>query len=992
MKITELILRLVADEGATKQITWSIDEFEGIDFHLPAEFQAGSMGSGDLSLALLQWATLRSADEEGLAVKNQSGYTIYSDDFVLLESDFYSLFDFPQLFKGTIDVSFTGSLAQARFMTDAIIELPDGGRVKAFELVGPFLSLGPNERYRLTEADYLALKSLRQHATLDSSERTEYANGLHVHDLQTAKQAGAQLRLAHFDQIEIVNPQQIGVTAQSTEEGGLVLSPAVPGTDPETLATRWHQLQDQQVGALRAKNQLVILKPEARAAVTEVLTNRKIPKEQVAAFIKNPTAYINAAMIDLDTGFSLRVHGAERFELRYFGETEAEIQDWFGGELSTPIPLAKMLESIKTEATLNDLEERIKDAKQHGADIVNFEGQKASIDDVDDPFEACQRARAKIQERAETQEEPLFVDEEDGAAQEERATVAIDDNDEETQISGRFDLNDFDPENQSFDRRMLARTPFPHQEEGIRWLLAHMDRADQYQAGGALLADDMGLGKTYMTLVAIAEWIRRVGEQGGKARPHLIVAPVSLLTNWKNEVGLAFKRSPFHDIVVLQSGEDLKAYRVDGAGRETTQVLDGSGRIEDVGSIRHSLKVGSVYGDQRLDMPNRLVLTTYQTLRDYQFSMARIDWGIVAFDEAQNIKNPNALVTRAAKGLKSSFKLIATGTPVENSLKDFWCLMDTCTPGLMGNWKSFRESYIQPILESDNDPQVKQDIGCQIKERAGTFMLRRTKEGSLEGLPTKTLWIGSEPGPNETFLPSLEAAMPFPQQSVYDDVINGVRLSNTEDQRGVALGALQALRNVCIHPALRTGDAALKHFSVNESGKMLVTFNLLHEIKTRNEKVIIFLVNKRAQQMVAAAIQAQFGIQVDIINGDTKTSSHKVEQTRQGIIDAFQARAGFDVIIMSPVAAGVGLTVTAANNVIHLERHWNPAKEAQATDRVYRIGQKQPVNVYLPVAKHPELVSFDERLNRLLRNKVDLSDAVVAVDAVSDDEMMGIFK
>ena len=94
---------------------------------------------------------------------------------------------------------------------------------------------------------------------------------------------------------------------------------------------------------------------------------------------------------------------------------------------------------------------------------------------------------------------------------------------------------------------------------------------------------------------------------------------------------------------------------------------------------------------------------------------------------------------------------------------------------------------------------------------------------------------------------------------------------------------------------------------------------------------------------------------------------------------------------MSPIAAGVGLTVTAANNVIHLERHWNPAKEAQATDRVYRIGQDKPVNVYLPVAIHPDLVSFDERLNMLLRNKVDLSDAVVTVETVSDNEMMNLF-
>src|SRR5690554_7084796 len=102
-------------------------------------------------------------------------------------------------------------------------------------------------------------------------------------------------------------------------------------------------------------------------------------------------------------------------------------------------------------------------------------------------------------------------------------------------------------------------------------------------------------------------------------------------------------------------------------------------------------------------MPARMVLTTYQTLRDYQFSLSRIDWSMVVFDEAQNLKNPNALATRAAKGLKSDFKLLATGTPVENSLKDFWCLMDTAIPGLLGAWQDFRGRYIAPILSASDD-------------------------------------------------------------------------------------------------------------------------------------------------------------------------------------------------------------------------------------------------------------------------------------------------
>ena len=172
---------------------------------------------------------------------------------------------------------------------------------------------------------------------------------------------------------------------------------------------------------------------------------------------------------------------------------------------------------------------------------------------------------------------------------------------------------------------------------------------------------------------------------------------------------------------------------------------------------------------------------------------------------------------------------------------------------------------------------------------------------------------------------------------------------------------------------------------------MLAVFSVTDSVYNKGEKCIVFVISKKAQQFLSAALEVRYGIQVDIVNGDTKTTSKNTDKTRVGIIDRFQSAPGFGVIIMSPVAAGVGLTVTAANNVIHLERHWNPAKEAQATDRVYRIGQEKPVNVYLPIAVHQEMQSFDERLNLLLRNKTDLSTAVVTTNVVAEEAMIEIF-
>jgi hypothetical protein len=159
---------------------------------------------------------------------------------------------------------------------------------------------------------------------------------------------------------------------------------------------------------------------------------------------------------------------------------------------------------------------------------------------------------------------------------------------------------------------------------------------------------------------------------------------------------------------------------------------------------------------------------------------------------------------------------------------------------------------------------------------------------------------------------------------------------------------------------------------------------LLELIKKRKEKCIIFAVNKRLQTFLSLALGKKYHLgPLSIINGDAKAVSKNASTpTRKSMIIDFETKDGFNIIVMSPVAAGVGLTVVGANNVVHFERHWNPAKEAQATDRVYRIGQKKNVNIYIPVLLHPEMESFDVNLHRLLSKKTLLKDAVVTPEEV----------
>ena len=178
------------------------------------------------------------------------------------------------------------------------------------------------------------------------------------------------------------------------------------------------------------------------------------------------------------------------------------------------------------------------------------------------------------------------------------------------------------------------------------------------------------------------------------------------------------------------------------------------------------------------------------------------------------------------------------------------------------------------------------------------------------------------------------------------------------------------------------------------SGKLIKLLEILDGVRKREEKAIVFCINKRLQAFLQTGLQSLYGSPVHVINGDTAAVAKKAtDATRKSLIADFENQNGFGVIIMSPVAAGVGLTVVGANNVIHLERHWNPAKESQATDRVYRIGQKRPVNIYVPVLHHPTFESFDVNLAKLLAKKAGLRDAIVTPDAVTPEEMTraGVF-
>ncbi|RDL46191.1 ATP-dependent helicase [Marinomonas piezotolerans] len=964
----------------------------------PAAYHCLNQGQGG-GLQLVQHVLLKMLQERTVAEPLPNGFRIDSEEAVLLDPEDADALGLPVPFDGSFDLDVQGRTTKSGFTLTLFAKL--GNNKYPVRRKGPILVFSESTQFLLSPSQLDAIKAVEGHSALSADERTELANVLAVAKLQQATKNGLNLDLKHFEKFELVQPENVTISANLRADGSLELSPSLgDGSSSEELQNRWVQLAgDGQV--IRVKDRIVLLSDEKKQAVQEVLQNRTIPANKVAEFIQTPSAFLDASIVNLDLGFSVRVAGIGKMVYLPFGQDSDASNKWFSTNVVSEPP-ERLVKLLECDEDIQAFEQSYEQAKGQKADSVVVNDESIDIRDEQRVQGALAEAKDKIVQSGDDQND---LEIEESLVRKEKVSLLLKETDEHNQdIVTKVENLDKSPD---FDRSNLARSPFPHQESGIKWMLALLksalgdDHDDLYRIQGALLADDMGLGKTYMTLVMLAEYLALQKQNSQPEKPILIVAPLSLLENWEQEVAVTFNSSPFRDIKILQSGRDLKDFRKQGAERESIQLSSVMNDTKaDYESIRYALHVGPEAATKRLDMDRRIVLTTYQTLRDYQFSLCVIDWGIVLFDEAQNIKNPNTQATRAAKALKADFKLLATGTPVENSLSEFWCLFDSAQPGLLGDWTYFKERWIKPIsnAEEEDKPAKRLEVGEDLRAAVGQFMLRRTKEDELTGMPTKTIRTGLrlDLADNMAFAPDLAQQMSGAQKIVYDQIIEDYRKSKAkEDGTGHALAVLQELRKVSLHPRLDqifktpAGSSKEAMQQLNESEKLRMLLNTLHDIRNKDEKVIIFATTKKLQAVLKICLDKIFGLDIHIINGDAKAVATKKDQlSRKGMITDFEAKEGFNIIIMSPVAAGVGLTVVGANHVVHLERHWNPAKEAQATDRVYRIGQKKDVFIHLPCLLHPEYDSFDVNLDRLLAKKTMLRDAVVTPEVVNEHELM----
>jgi len=413
----------------------------------------------------------------------------------------------------------------------------------------------------------------------------------------------------------------------------------------------------------------------------------------------------------------------------------------------------------------------------------------------------------------------------------------------------------------------------PYQDEGVAWM-----QYLQHTGLGGLLADDMGLGKTVQTLA----YLLTEKEAGRLSAPSLLLAPTSLMVNWRRE---AANFAP--DLNIL--------------------VLHGPTRHQDFENI-----------------PNAdLVMTTYPLLsRDYTTLQAH-HYANVICDEAQVIKNPRSQSSQIVKTLKTDQRFALTGTPMENHLGELWSIMDFVMPGLLGDEQRFRRAFRTPIEKQQNQQRMQ-----ALTQRIQPFLMRRTKEAVAHELPKKT-----------EIIQTVELA------GAQRDLYEAVRLSmNEKVQKAIAnkgmngsqiiiLDALLKLRQTCCHPVLLKLEKAKK---VKQSAKFDQLMTMLPELVADGRRILLFSQFTTMLDFIEKALQKK---DIDYVKLTGKTRNRETPITR------FQS-GQVPVFLISLKAGGTGLNLTAADTVIHYDPWWNPAVEDQATDRAYRIGQDKPVFVY----------------------------------------------
>jgi len=438
-----------------------------------------------------------------------------------------------------------------------------------------------------------------------------------------------------------------------------------------------------------------------------------------------------------------------------------------------------------------------------------------------------------------------------------------------------------------------------------------------YQLRGLAWLDLMttlGLGGCLADDMGLGKTITVIALHLKRARrePTLVVCPASLLGNWQREIA--------------RFAPGVPVRRFHGPDRTLEDLAGG------------------------------FVLTTYGTMRTTAPRLAEQRWGMVVADEAQHVKNPYSATAKALRTIPSPAHVALTGTPVENNLSELWALLDWTTPGLLGPLKSFRARHARAVENGEDEEAVR-----RLARLVRPFLLRRKK---------------SDPGIVPELPPKTETDHPVPltreQAALYEAVVREslltIETSEGIARRGLVLKLLGALKQICDHPALFLKEEAAAGSDgrlLARSGKLALLDELLDTLLAEDGSALVFTQYVGMARLITAHLASR-AVPVELLHGGTPVPE------RERMVDRFQSGAT-PVLVLSLKAAGTGLNLTRAGHVIHFDRWWNPAVEEQATDRAYRIGQTQPVQVHRLITEG----TVEDRIAEMLESKRALADAIL---------------
>ncbi len=425
----------------------------------------------------------------------------------------------------------------------------------------------------------------------------------------------------------------------------------------------------------------------------------------------------------------------------------------------------------------------------------------------------------------------------------------------------------------------------------------------------------LGLGGCLADDMGLGKTPTTLAHLAGLQGPHLVVCPLSVVRNWESETA---RFAPLLRVMVHH----------------------GTGRAADAAFLHRVAE-------------HDIVVTTYQVAAKDLELLQRVDWTTVVMDEAQAVKNPNTHTARAMRAITAGQRLALTGTPVENRLSELWSIFHIVTPGLLGSFASFRDRFVQPI-EKGRDAAA----AAALRTLTGPFLLRRTKadKSLVPDLPDKVEQIAWAPLTRE------QAHM---YQAVVDQLLKDVQEADGMRRRGLVLAALTRLKQICNHPAHALGDGSKLG---GRSGKLHRFDELVTDLLDAGEQALVFTQFREMGLLLQQHLHEKFGQQVPFLHGGVPRAG------RDRMVAQFQSGdAPSPLLLVSLKAGGTGLNLTAASQVVHYDRWWNPAVEDQATDRAWRIGQSRTVFVHKLVTEG----TVEERIDALINDKRKLADAVV---------------